>query len=300
MYQRGSDTSPCFPVVRIQNPQANDTLLWNTSQQMFLNSQAITPSPGTVAVVTDSTLTGSGTTTSPLHVVPPATGSVAVVTDTTLTGNGTTGSPLHVVPPAAGSVGVVTNTTLTGNGTTGSPLSLQTTGVTAGTYSTPLDLTVNNYGSLTTITPTIYSSSIDMCVSATMSIPNSTYIALDAVSLNGNFKNKYNSTTFQIGLGQFQSNVAGMMIGNCSIEWPVNGTGYRRLYANVTNSANPSALIIAEDWNNNPSAANTTTNNVTTSIYVGASSDTLQFVVYQTSGAAQTVTYNMSWIYLHP
>lgn len=103
MYQRGGD-SPCFPVVRISNPQANDTLLWNPTQQLFVNEQAITPSPGTVGVITDSTMTGNGTTSNPLHVVPPAAGTVAVVTDTTLTGNGTTGSPLHVVTPTYSTV----------------------------------------------------------------------------------------------------------------------------------------------------------------------------------------------------
>lgn len=51
-------------------------------------------------VSTDATLTGNGTSGSPLSVVAP--GLSAVSTDTTLTGSGTVGSPLSVVDSSAG------------------------------------------------------------------------------------------------------------------------------------------------------------------------------------------------------
>jgi trimeric autotransporter adhesin len=75
--------------------------------------------PDTVAVATDGvTITGNGTTASPL-----AAHSVAVATDgVTLSGNGLTATPLAVV---AHSVAIATTgASLTGNGTTASPLAV--------------------------------------------------------------------------------------------------------------------------------------------------------------------------------
>jgi hypothetical protein len=71
-------------------------------------------------VSTDATLTGNGTSGSPLSVAAP--GLASVTTDTTLTGAGTVGSPLSVAAPGLASV--TTDTTLTGSGTVGSPLSV--------------------------------------------------------------------------------------------------------------------------------------------------------------------------------
>lgn len=80
---------------------------------------------GATTVDTNSTLTGNGSSGSPLGVditviAGDLAGDVAVAVDgTTIAGNGKTGTPLHTV---AGGTAVVTDGTLTGNGTTGSPL----------------------------------------------------------------------------------------------------------------------------------------------------------------------------------
>lgn len=100
--------------------------------------------PDTVSVATNATLTGNGTTASPLGVVP-------IVTNATLTGNGFAGNPLGVV---AQSVAVATDgITITGNGTTASPLTamngtvaVATDGVTiggAGVTASPLHVLPN-------------------------------------------------------------------------------------------------------------------------------------------------------------
>jgi hypothetical protein len=73
---------------------------------------------GGTSVITNASLTGNGTSGSPLGTT---TGHTAVATDTdTISGNGTTGSPLTTV--AGGTAIVSDGVTITGNGTTGSPI----------------------------------------------------------------------------------------------------------------------------------------------------------------------------------
>lgn len=82
---------------------------------------SVTISGGGGSIHTDDTLTGSGTSGSPLGVdTTNLAGDIAVAVDgTSIAGNGKTGTPLHTV---AGGTPVATDgTTITGNGTSGSP-----------------------------------------------------------------------------------------------------------------------------------------------------------------------------------
>jgi hypothetical protein len=82
----------------------------NVKTGTSLTGNGTTATPLAVNVKTDTSLTGNGTTASPL--------AVNVKTDTSLTGNGTAATPLAV------NVNVKTDTSLTGNGTTATPLAV--------------------------------------------------------------------------------------------------------------------------------------------------------------------------------
>jgi hypothetical protein len=125
-------------VCKLVNIVNGQTLVWDGTQNEFVNSSAIfPPAPGTVAVVTDTTMTGDGTPPAPLHVVGPAT---TVVDGVTLSGLGSVALPIqwqgastdpttqitgngYIATPIQWS-GAITDTTMTGNGLTATPLSV--------------------------------------------------------------------------------------------------------------------------------------------------------------------------------
>jgi hypothetical protein len=109
----------------------------------------------------DGTLTGKGTSDSPLSVKDSEDWITEVTHDTTLSGKGISGDPLKVVVSGGGMTEVVHDDTLTGKGITGNPLKVDITydGQTLsgnGSEATPLSAkpVVDKIGTLTSLTTT--------------------------------------------------------------------------------------------------------------------------------------------------
>lgn len=146
------------------------------------------PGGGLTEVATDATLSGLGTTTSPLGVVPHA---VAVAADgVTISGNGTSASPLAVI---GHTVSVATDgITITGNGTAANPLlvppdsvAIASDGLTItgnGTSASPLRAMT---GAVAVITDGVTIAGTGVTASPLHVLPNSVAVAVSA-PLTGN------------------------------------------------------------------------------------------------------------------